>query len=65
MPQPRAGVSRRDALRIAGSAAAAAVLAGRGHSEGGATAEPQESVRRASGRTKRVLVAGGGIAGLS
>jgi monoamine oxidase len=50
---------------MAGSAAAAAVVAGRARSEGGAAAGPQEPVRKASGRTKRVVVAGGGIAGLS
>ena len=65
MSQHRNGVSRRDALKIVGSAAAAAVVAGGARSEGSAAAAPQEPVRKGSGRTKRVVVAGGGIGGLS
>jgi NADPH-dependent 2,4-dienoyl-CoA reductase/sulfur reductase-like enzyme len=66
MAQERAPVSRRAALKIAGSAAAAAVVTPRASSTASGAAEAsQEPVRTSSGRTKRVIVAGGGIAGLS
>lgn len=69
MPQERSTVSRREALKITGAAAAAATLGRRaaGGVPGPAPAgtPSSEPVRTASGRTKRVIVAGGGIAGLS
>ena len=67
MSQERDGVTRRDALKIAASAAAASVVTGaaRAESASAVTQAPAEPVRTSSGRTKRVIVAGGGIAGLS
>ncbi|HEX9190375.1 MAG TPA: NAD(P)/FAD-dependent oxidoreductase [Vicinamibacteria bacterium] len=52
-------MSRRDVLKLAGG-----VLAGAGTGAGSAEASP-ESPPASSGRPKRVVVAGGGIAGLS
>ncbi len=67
MPRTRAGVSRREALKVAGTAAAALVAGGRAGSAAAArpAAQVEEPVRTSSGRHKKVIVAGGGIAGLS
>jgi len=66
MAQERTPVSRRAALKIAGSAAAAAVVTPRASVRASGAAEAaREPARTSSGRTKRVIVAGGGIAGLS
>jgi monoamine oxidase len=64
MAQDRTSLTRRDALRMAGTAAAA-VVAGKGRSDAAPSPTGAEPVRTSSGRTKRVVVAGGGIAGLS
>jgi monoamine oxidase len=63
MSSPLSTVSRRDVLKVAGGVLAGAGVAG-APASGPAEASPQ-TAPASSGRTKRVLVAGGGIAGLS
>jgi monoamine oxidase len=67
MSEDRDGLSRRQALKIVGATAAAVALPRSARSDGAPVAAQAstEPVRTSSGRTKRVIVAGGGIAGLS
>jgi monoamine oxidase len=63
MSCPQSTLSRREALRLAGGVLAGAGLAGAAGSARGEGSKEQATA--SSGRTKRVVVAGGGIGGLA